>query len=247
MKRFNTLVANGNQYKSWYLWDAPEGQTDLYVITRNEYDAQNRVIKTSRIVSDNLDGQNPVNEVTLSETIYNNIGKVESAEGEHLPAKSGSLTEYYYDELGNLVETNTYDPQGHLLTASRTLYDADDRALVTVGPYAPGNELVGSVGTETVYDALGRVTETRRWASVAITVQDIHDASGWLVGKTATGWTAAGNPAVAGNELSHSRTEYDIAGRVWRTYSQNEAGDPVCTAEYVYDGKISAKFFKSIE
>ncbi len=222
---------NGNQYKSWYLWDAPAGQPDLYVITLNEYDAQNRVIKTRRIVADNLDGQNPVSDVTLSETIYNSIGKVESAEGEHLPGEHGSLTEYYYDELGNLVETNTYDPQGNLLTASRTLYDADGRALVTVGPYATGDQ---PVGTETVYDALGRVTETRRWANVAITLQDIHDASSWLVGKAATGWTTAGNQAVAGNELSYTKTIYDIAGRVAMTLTLDEEGYEQPTG-YKYD------------
>ena len=52
-----------------------------------------------------------------------------------------------------------------LLSTTRTLFDAEGRAIVTVGPYAAGDT---PVGTETVYDALGRVAETRRWKNVTI-------------------------------------------------------------------------------
>ena len=100
---------------------------------------------------------------------------------------------------------------------------------MTVGPYAAGET---PVGTETVYDGLGRVAQVRRWANAAITVEDVENG-GAVVARAATQWTK-------GDLLSTSRTEYDVAGRVWRVYSQTEAGegggaDEVCTQEYEYD------------
>jgi YD repeat-containing protein len=103
--------------------------------------------------------------VVLSRTRYNDIGKVDTTEDEN-----GIVTMYEYDELGNVVETRTYavydeeiPANNVLLTTSQTLYDKEGRALVAVGPYAAGEN---PVGTETVYDEQGRVVATRRWKNV---------------------------------------------------------------------------------
>ena len=59
------------------------------------------------------------------------------------------------------------------VTVSRTLYDTEGAALVTVGPYDPdvyddypNDPSKWPVVTETVYDKQRRVIETRRWAGV---------------------------------------------------------------------------------
>ncbi len=85
----------------------------------------------------------------------------------------------------------------------------------------------------------------RRWANVRIQTQDIV-VTGQTVGLTATGWTTnSTQPDVeSDNLLSYSRTEYDPAGRVWKTYIQNDAGNEICTSEYVYD--IAGRQIKTI-
>jgi len=105
--------------------------------------------------SGNVGGDATESTVTLSRTIYNSIGRVEESINE-LRMK----TRYFYDEMGQLVETDTIDANNDVLTVSRTLYDADGRVLVSVGPYDPNDP--ANVGTENVYDSLGRVIETRR-------------------------------------------------------------------------------------
>jgi len=75
----------------------------------------------------------------------------------------GNYTDYFYDELGNTAEIRTYDSSGNHLTTTRTLYDTEGRAIVAVGPYEadvyadyPEDTSKWPVGTETVYDNLGR-------------------------------------------------------------------------------------------
>ncbi|MBN2018662.1 MAG: hypothetical protein JW749_00375, partial [Sedimentisphaerales bacterium] len=55
------------------------------------------------------------------------------------------------------------------------------RVLVSVGPYDPNDTELPS-GTETVYDALGRVVKTRKWADVQIELVDLV-VNGEKVGK----------------------------------------------------------------
>jgi YD repeat-containing protein len=106
-----------------------------------------------------------------------------------------------------------------------------------------------------VYDALGRVVETRRWKNVTLLLDDLYNGA-VVVGKKVvtdkvvknawdgTGiapgdfaWFSDGGvPNVeSANCLSCSRTEYDAAGRVWESYSENEDGDEICTQEILYD------------
>jgi RHS repeat-associated protein/uncharacterized repeat protein (TIGR01451 family) len=183
--------AINNQDAAWYYWDDPaNGQgDDERILTITDYDAQGRVIRTRRIIDDNVNPDVPDLDsylageqgLVLSQTVYNSIGKVDYTINEN-----GVLTVYKYDELGNTVETSTYasmadyDDGKDPCSISQMLYDNEGRVIVSVGPYAVGDT---PVGTETVYDALGRVVETRRWANVQIDLVDLT-VNNKIVGKT---------------------------------------------------------------
>ncbi len=283
--------ADNHQLASWTLWDDPAtgANPDKRIVTYNQPDVQGRTVATYRVVQDLTVAGTPmdvavllayINEqqagveaVALSYSDYNSIGKVNTSIDEN-----GILTQYHYDETGNLAETLVYssfaahqanytnylttrDTPG-ILTISRTLYDTEGRAIVAVGPYDPADTAHSPVGTETVYDELGRVEQTRRWADVDILfdyvmksggstllyvtlAQDRVAGNAWTStpGQTQLAWTSGGKvPMVTANlawwqagPLSYSRTEYDAAGRVWKSYSLNESNAEICTAEYRYD------------
>ena len=76
---------------------------------------------------------------------------------------------------------------------------------------------------------------TRTWANVAIVLEDVIGTGGAVVGKKATGCTSNDAAMTIGNELSYSRTEYDSAGRVSKSYSLNELRNEICGSQYQYD------------
>jgi len=232
--------SSGNPTKSWYHCVDPNNSNNycnVYNIT--EYDAMGRAVKTIRDVNQ-VNGNVNAYTLTLSETQYNSIGRPDTTINQY-----GALTKYEYDHLGNLVETLLYeswdDYNDHypdypadmngILTISQTLFDEEGRSIVSIGPYDPCDPNVN--GTETVYDALGRVIETRRWADVSIPIADIVVGSE-IVGKTNT-IDANGDPNWShGDFLSKTLTEYDLLGRVWKTKVQDEGGDWQVT-KYEYD------------
>ncbi|MEN6309508.1 MAG: Tox-REase-5 domain-containing protein [Anaerohalosphaeraceae bacterium] len=287
--------ADNHQLASWTLWDdtATGANPDKRILTYNQTDVQGRTIATYRVVQDLTAAGTPmdvavllahlneqqagVETVALSYSDYNSIGKVNTSIDEN-----GILTQYHYDETGNLAETLVYSSfaayqanytnyltTGNttgILTISRTFYDTEGRAIVAVGPYDPADTEHSPVGTETVYDDLGRVEQTRRWADVDILfdyvmksgentlenillyvtlAQDRVAGGAWTStpGQTQLAWTSGGKvPVITANlawwqagPLSYSRTEYDAAGRVWKSYSLNESNAEICTAEYRYD------------
>jgi len=229
--RYFAYDTNGNQVRSWYNWVDPNDATHTHTVaTLTEYDAQGRATKTSR----QIDTQDPN---TLSETIYNKIGKPEVVINEH-----GVTTEYQYDELGNLVETITYASYADYLsydhlTISRTLYDKEGRVIVTQDPNADN---VASNGTHTIYDALGRAVETRRYENVSINLVDL-EVNGQKVGRKIPDGYEPTNAWSHGNLLSKTRTAYDIVGRVSNTVVQDESGDEQTTSfEYDKAGKQTA-------
>ncbi|MHC4500452.1 MAG: hypothetical protein ACYS21_15235, partial [Planctomycetota bacterium] len=238
---------NGSQVKSWYNWvDANDAGRTCTVTTITEYDAAGRVTRTLRDVGDATGGVQEYT-IVLSETIYDAIGKPDTVYDQY-----GNATVYSYDEAGNLVETLVYDPCGTLLTVSETLYDVEGRVLVTVGPHDPC-EIAN--GTENIYDELGRVVATCRWADVDVNLVDLV-VDGNVVGKKVAedadpnnawegtgeppsglnfGWTVnGGSLPVVGDELSYTLTEYDAAGRVLMTISLDENGYEWPTS-YEYD------------
>ncbi len=240
-----------------------------------KYDAQGRSIATYRYVGDNMTSpataisQAASGGVYLGGTEYGSVGKVEAVYDEHQ-----NFTFYSYDENGNLAETANYDSSipANLLSVTRNLYDKEGRVVVTVGPYEPavydGAAANWPVGTETVYDELGRVAETRRWAGVKVYLEPFKVVNGQalacaedapeMVGKRTSptavvqnawegtgtppliGWTtwdsAAGMSVVpeVGNELSYSRTLYDVGGRVAMSIALDEDGHERPTG-YKYD------------
>ena len=280
IRQYSEYDANGNQIYSYRLWDDPIGTDDKYIINENIYDAQGRVIETHRIIDDDTDLTNGVDsDIPQSYTKYNSIGKVEYTIG----FANDSKTEYFYDETGNTVETWSYilefnDPANksastitneQLLTASRTLYDNAGRTIVSVGPYAcdsSGDPIEPAIGTETVYDAVGRVVETRRWenveilfsASIAANGETIVSVSDTLLAENASAstpvnlaWTSDGKtPVVASTindpdtqigPMSYSRSIYDVAGRTAHSVVLDESGvEQVTSYEYDFAGKQTA-------
>ncbi len=252
--RFMHYNANGAQDWSYLEWIDPAGgdaYADQYVYTVNHYDSAGRVIKTERKVNSTA-LNDPVNNtadstVVLSQTKYNAIGKVDTSIDEN-----GQLTKFEYDQAGNIVETRTYQSLAiyeynadSYLTISRTLYDAEGRVLVSLDTHAK-NEAAN--GTENVYDALGRVTETRRWADVEITVATETAENSELI-VSATGWTSDGKtPTIASSlsageigPLSYTKTIYDVAGRVKHSIALDADGvEQVTTYEYDTAGKQTA-------
>ena len=230
--------------ESWYNWINPGNSADTHKVSSwTQYDKTGRVLSTHRVIDDDYD-----NAIPLSETEYNEIGKPRKTTDENQV-----VTKYWYDEAGNLVETEVYavydevTPSNNvLLTTTRTLFDAEGRAMVTVGPYVPGEQ---PVGTETVYDALGRVVEARRWRNVEIHLSAFAvDDEGHVIaasqaypaiGKNATGWTSNGviSSDPAAELLSSTTTDYDVAGRVYHSYAPTQAttGIGTCTQEIHYD------------
>jgi len=234
LARYFAYDESGNQTKSWYEWqDVNDPNNSCTVVNITEYDAMGRAFKTKRKIT-NASGEIGESEVTLSESCYNSIGKPDIVIDQH-----GGLTKYEYDQLGNLVEIRVYESEqiynqdvnypdpNNCLTVSRTLYDKEGRAVVTVGPYDPAGPNVPA--TETVYGPAGRVIRTRKWADVQIPLTEIAE------GKTNT-LTAAGEPNWSrGRLISVSETKYDQAGRVVKTRIQDENGDWQTTT-YQYDG-----------
>ena len=157
---------NGNQTASWYNWDDPATPAADYkhVVTISDLDSQGRTIKTRRIVGNNellsipddyLNGT--LTGTILNKMVYNSIGKADYTIDENK-----NLSKYEYDEIGNIVETRTYNISSltgfddknaidafvanpeNVLTTTRTLYDAEGKVSVTVGPYKAGDTPVGT-------------------------------------------------------------------------------------------------------
>ena len=258
---------NNAQDASWTVWDDPATGpgNDKFVMSLSQTDDQGRPVRSLRLIDDMGETDPNVPQiyddltnliaagkaVVLSDTSYNSIGQADVTVDPY-----GITTRYEYDALGQLTETLVYESwnafEEHyrnypadtagLLSIARTLYDVDGRAIVSVGPFDPNCPDLPT-GTETVYDTLGRVSETRRWAAVSITMQDIVK-DGTVIGRKSTGWTTQGAPAAAGNPLSYTRSTYDLAGRVKRTYTLDESGTEICTAEFEYD--LSGRQIKTI-
>lgn len=133
---------------------------------------------------------NSLGKVDFTINQYNNVTKYEYDQiGNLVETRTFSTAAYNigidpqgqiveYDSGGTVVQTHGYfaafetDADTSHLTTTRTLYDTEGRAWLTVGPYDPAVYQQATsdwpAGTETVYDVLGRVIETRRWASVIV-------------------------------------------------------------------------------
>jgi RHS repeat-associated protein len=204
-----------------------------YATTTNEYDAQNRLVKTYGPL------QNGVRNV--SQTIYNADGQVFQTIDER-----GNITENQYDDLGQLiktttnlgtpeqqVETTTYTANGNVLTSvdaqgntttnfydaggrqvqiaysdgtiSQTAYDAAGRVYVTTDRHVAGQQ---THGTRNIYDTAGRVIRTERLDNVVIDINAI-DITKPVESRIYDSFVES-----TGNIISAAQTHYDSFGRV---------------------------------
>src|SRR5262249_1357008 len=115
--------------------------TNVLVNTSTIYDAAGRVVMT-------IDANGNSNQ-----TFYAASGKVS-----YTIDKFGNTNSFLYDARGNLIQT--IYPNG---TFTRTVFDTDSKAVLTTDP----NQLTG---TQTYYDAIGRVTNTVRLVNVRIDI-----------------------------------------------------------------------------
>ena len=132
----------------------------------------------------------------VSRTEYDRLGRAYKS----IDAR-GNVSVTLYDARGMAVESRS--PDG---TLTRTAYDSQGRAYLSTDAFVPG-QAVPVRGTETVYDAAGRVTATRRREGVVISV---------TAGRAGP---SSGEASVAslGSVLSGSASEYDSAGRAYRS------------------------------
>jgi RHS repeat-associated protein len=211
-----TYDANGNRLNRSTARTKDDGTKET-LTTRYEYDADNRLVKTT-----NASGSSTRN-------VYNFIGKKSDTFDE-----LGRKTHYEYDDNGRLT-TTTY-PDG---TSESTAYDANDRRLtskdragnitsytydstgrLTTTAYADGSTI------QMVYDAAGRITksidalgnETQYAYDAAGHRTSITDALGHI---TRFAYDAAGNQISVTDSLNHTvQSDYDNSNRrVKTTYS----------------------------
>lgn len=237
------------------LWDNPSG-TDRWVVSRSVFDDADRVIQswqgvytdtgtagdlawtvasTTETVNGFLlhSGDVKITETRYSDerklgaTSYNALGKVATTTDQY-----GGVTTNYYDIRGQLVRTLYADGTG-----TRSVYDVMGRAILVTDRFKSGQSDPINA-TRTVYDALGRVSETQRVSDVTVTItQDgsteiynVTDVSGaGLVAGSGTGiWELSSGFS---GYLSRNQTYYDDAGGVVETVN----ADGLRTGTIYYD------------
>jgi RHS repeat-associated protein len=170
---------NNKQIASWNVFDDPFSTDYCEMSSVSDFDDAGRVVRNRQVVANTTGTITNINRV-LSQTFYTNLGKVNYTLDEN-----GNKTVFDYDETGNAVQTSVFqsvekpDPQNpqqtilvyEPLTITQTLYDKNDRVLVSVTAFDAANPDARPTGTETVYDALGRAFMTRQWKNVHLNLQ----------------------------------------------------------------------------
>jgi RHS repeat-associated protein len=214
----------GNQTLSYVHWEDPAdlgNVVDKTIVTRTIYDEEGRVTETHQYTvggpqfysnANDLDSV-PPDWTTLTE--YDDAGRVDRSVD-----RFGTETRNFYDVRGNLLETRTASKHAggpDTWVVSRTSYDNNGRAVYTVDPYAE-DTLGDTPGTQTIYDALGRIVETRRYGSVTIQLQTHLDVLKQQVGSV-----------TASNLLSTSKSYFNSAGQLWKNVDNEGTPDALTT------------------
>ncbi|MEZ6048649.1 MAG: putative Ig domain-containing protein [Planctomycetaceae bacterium] len=215
----------GQQVGTSYTWVNPDNPTDQRLLeSTSEYDDSGRVYHT-------IDAQG-----RESWTYYNGIGQVS-----YTTDDLGRNTYYLYDARGQVLMTVNFDG-----SYSASVFDAKGRSTHSVSVNGEG---ASRGGTQSIYDALDRVTTSQQVDGLTIGLLDANsnpvtfsiNASGVLV-------DGSQNPidldAIYSTEVSnagtiddYSTTVYDdISGRM--LISTNSDGD-VTTYEYNDKGQQS--------
>ena len=195
------------------------GMSTQIITTTSTYDAQGRVVGTST--------GSTTDAVADAETQTN--GVVFTAAGrqaqsvDYLGRTNGVKT----DVRGNVVQTLYADG-----TVTRTVYDSLGRTQWTQDRTSVSGTDSTGPGTETEYDAAGRVKRIKRWENVVLRLWEDTQYRGYNVVNPQQ-WTMllisrgiGGSP----QPVSVTRTDYDTGGRV--LYSIDARGG---ITGYVYD------------
>ncbi len=233
----NTVVARStycydeiNRLYETREWTAPgsaEGDNDARTVSL--YDAASRLTKEKRLLN------GPDASPTWAETSYHydNAGRQTRV----VDAEGGAVS-YYYDKDGKL--TKQTDAEGHDTTYAYDLlgrvtrqtnaaghyavmcYDSLGHALTTIS-YASGGTALAKAAQD--YDALGRVTLSRKFADPVGAADDTKDY------KTLTYYSANDRVTKTTDALGNSSTSYyDTSNRL--QWQRDALGNKV---EYVYD------------
>jgi len=206
-----------NPIAEYRLWKPPAGDVtpNRWVRTDTFFDGAGRVIESAEGhyldaggdgVFDPADGSprlaNPALRGAIAGTlqrtltVYNLGGQVEQAVD-----PMGGVTAYRYDVRGNLVQT--IYPDG---STAETAYDAMGRAFWQTERWHAAVSPAGPAATHSVFDAQGRVIETRRYKSTKIIVTTAAGVDGV--------YKSTAPEALSPRLLSVSKTKYDARGRV---------------------------------
>ncbi len=153
------------------------------------------------------------------------------------------VTTNFYDEQGQLIETRSSTLLANGTPSeiiSHTAYDANGRVVFTTDAFLDGD--LTTPGTETVYDALGRVEQTIRYddLDIALVAHTTSNPNADNLKKLATGILA--DDVTKGNVLSSNQTFYDEQGRVEFTvdaagliseFKYNVAGQQIESIQYL--------------
>ncbi len=216
-----TATIDAAGFTRWTVYDAAGNPTLSYhhaadaasnprtIVARSNYDAEGRVQSTSQYELDGpltflsasqLDAYTPL---WTTSTTYDDAGQaVATVDADNLTTSTA------YDPRGLVTETRrAIEPNSAARLVVRTFYDELGRAEFTTDEYLdPGTGPTDTVwGTQTCYDALGRVVETRRVKNLVIEIDSgTHEAS------PPSGYTV----------VSHSETHYDSTGQVDHTVDE---------------------------
>ncbi|MGD9723617.1 MAG: putative Ig domain-containing protein [Pirellulales bacterium] len=258
----NIYDTKGNPILTYRVWDDPatgngiqgDGTIDKTVLTRTEYDAENRVTRVRQYtltgawdgLFTTLDAAAPDWTTT---NVYNSAGQLVKQTDPF-----GIDTYTLYDRRGNAIETRTetVNAAGQpRWLVTRTFYDSNGRVTATTDPlivdnanaptdtgFSIANDTIDTVPadrrvTQTVYDAAGRVVETRRLAGVNITLDVPAPGPNPPTAPVyATDFVPPTDPEDLDDAiLTRNRTVYDGAGRVASTitYDTTHPSDPFTT------------------
>ncbi|QNN24371.1 LEPR-XLL domain-containing protein [Planctomycetales bacterium ZRK34] len=242
VSRYFAYDAAGNQTHSWSVND---GKT---LVSVTEYDEEGRVTVSSQFTlnsaytgttEDRDDLMAALATATpdwQTSTDYDLAGRVITTTD-----RFGSQTFTRYDSRSNVVETRTQTVESGnaRFIVTRTAYDDNGRVIASSDPFL--TDLAGNLITltadlrltQTVYDDLGRVTQTLRVQGAEITLAEDSTHTGAGLYTTSYTPVVASDPSVS----TYSETFYDTSGRVDHTINYNlasDANDDVRT-DYYYD------------
>jgi RHS repeat-associated protein len=186
--------ANGNQTGTNFTWVNPNNASQTQLVTTSAvFDAEDRQTQSIDVYSH------------ASVTKYDAKGRVTETDD-----VLGNPTKSVFDARDQVIQTT--NPDG---TINDTVYDAEGRVSYTDDTHVSGQSDVH--GTHTIYDSMGRATETDRLDNVVISV-------------TTTNGVSSSQLVSSGALLSSTKSTYNDLGQV--TQSTDAANQPT---KYQYD------------